>query len=146
MEGANASAPAVDSSGPTTSSDLPTAPVYAGGVPAFNFRPMMRSLKQALFSEQFYKRPDFGTEFRNPYVPKPMGPRGGIDVQRHMSGTGVPYTDPLDNFKPGRLDIDKPQQPVRRPSRPIDTGRQRKRGTAAYRKVNKENVDSGGMY
>jgi hypothetical protein len=72
-----------------------------------------------------------------------MGPRGGIDVQRHMSGIGIPYTDPLDNFKPGRLDIDKKQQPVRRPSRPVDSSRQRKRGSAAYRKVNKENADYG---
>lgn len=146
MEGADAGAPAQDSSGPTSTGDLPIAPVFAGAVTAYNFRPLMRGLKTALFSEQFYKRPDYGTEFRSPYVPNPMGPRGGIDVQRHMSGTGIPYTDPLDNFKPGHLDIDKKPQPVRRPSRPIDTGRQRQRGTAAYRKVNKENVDAGGDY
>lgn len=144
--GGDAGAPAQDSSGPTSTGDLPIAPVFGGAVSAYNFRPLMRSLRGALFSEQFYKRPDFGTDFRNPYVPKTAGPRGGIDVQRHMSGTGVPYTDPLDNFKPGRLDIDKKQASVRRPSRPIDTGRQRKRGTSAYRKMNKENTDAGGDY
>ena len=146
MEGADAGAPAQDSSGPTSTADMPIAPVYGGAMVAYNFSPVIRSLKRSLFSEQFYKRPDFGTDYPNPYVPSPMAPRGGIDVQRHMSGVGIPYTDPLDNFKPGHLDIDKKPQPVRRPSRPIDTGRQRQRGTAAYRKVNKENMYAGGQY
>ena len=146
MEGADSGAPAQDSSGPTSTGDMPIAPVFAGAVAPYNFRGNIKQLKQGLFSEQFYKRPDFGTDFNNPYVPATAGPRGGIDVQRHMSGVGIPFSDPLDNFKPGRLEIDKKPQPVRRPSRPIDTGRQRKRGTAAYRKVNKENVDAGGDY
>ena len=146
MEGADASAPSQEMSGPTTTEGMPIAPVYAGSFSPYNFRANTRSLKQSLFSEQFFKRQDYGTDFRNPYVPNPVGPRGGIDVQRHMSGVGIPFMDPLDNFKPGRLEIDKKPQPVRRPSRPVDQSRQRKRGTAAYRKMNKENVDSGGEY
>lgn len=146
MEGADAVAPAQDSSGPTSTADMPIAPVYAGAVAAYNFKPLMRGMKSFLFSEQFYKRPDFGTEYPNPYVPAPKGPRGGIDVQRHMSGVGIPFTDPLDNFKPGRVEIDKAPTPVRRPNRPLDSGRQRQRGTSAYRKMNKENIDAGGNY
>lgn len=148
MEGADAGAPAQDSSGLTSTGDMPIAPVYAGAMATYNFRPLMRSLKTSLFSEQFYKRPDTAndTDFRNPYVPHTMGPRGGIDVQRHMAGTGIPYSDPLDNFKPGHLEINKKSQPVRRDSRPVDPGRQRRRGVSAYRKMNKENTDAGGMY
>lgn len=145
---AGAEAPAQDSSGPTSTGDMPIAPVYAGAVATYSFRPLMRSLKKSLFSEQFYKRPDTAnnTDFHNPYVPSPMGPRGGIDVQRHMAGTGIPYSDPLDNFKPGHLEIEKKTQPVRRDSRPVDPSRQRKRGTSTYRKMNKDNIDAGGMY
>lgn len=143
MEGASNSAPAQDSSGPTSTASMPIAPVYAGAMLTYNFAPVLRTSKKEFMSEQFYQRPEYGTDYPNPFVPTPMGPRGGIDVQRHMSGIGIPYTDPLDNFKPGRLDIDKKQQPVRRPSRPVDSGRQRKRGSAAYRKVNKENADYG---
>ena len=146
MEGADASAPSQDASGPTTSADMPIAPVYAGSFTQYNFKGNLRNVKRSLFSEQFYKKQDYGTEYRNPYVPNPVGPRGGIDVQRHMAGVGIPFADPLDNFKPGRLEIDKTPQPVRRPSRPVDQSRQRKRGTAAYRKANKDNIDAGGQY
>jgi len=145
MEGADAGAPAPGDSGTTSTVGFPIAPVFAGATP-YNFKGNIKQLKLNLFSEQFFKRPDYGTEFNNPYVPTPVAPRGGIDVQRHMAGVGIPFADPLDNFKPGRLEIDKKPTPVRRPSRPVDTGRQRKRGTAAYRKVNKENIDSGGDF
>jgi hypothetical protein len=130
----------------TGNSGIPIAPVYGGAMVPYNFAPVIRTRKKEFLGEQFYKRPDYGTDVPNRFVPKPAGPRGGIDVQRHMAGVGIPYADPLDLFKPAGLDIDKRPQGVRRPSRPVDQSRQRKRGTAAYRKVNKDNVDSGGMY
>jgi hypothetical protein len=130
----------------TGNSGIPTAPVYGGAMVPYNFSPVLRTRKREFLSEQFYKKPDYGTDTPSPFVPKTAGPRGGIDVQRHMAGVGIPYADPLDLFKPAGVDIDKKPQGVRRPSRPVDTSRQRQRGTAAYRKVNKENVDSGGAY
>lgn len=129
--------------GPTTTTGFPIAPVYAGASNIYNFAPALRTRKKEFFSEQFYKTPDFGTDFSSPYVPRPVGPRGGIDIQRHMAGVGVPYADPLDNFKPGRLEIDKKRQGVKRPSRPLDSSRMRRRGTSAYRRINKDNVDYG---
>lgn len=139
MDGGDAAPATTGDSGLTDTSSLPIAPVYGGAM--YKFGPAVRIARKAFMSEQFYRRPDYGTDIPNPYVPKPMGPRGGIDVQRHMAGTGVPYSDALDLFKPGRLDIDKKAQPVRRPSRPVDPARQRKRGISAYRKMNKANVD-----
>lgn len=135
-------APSGDS-GPTTTSALPIAPVYAGSSAVYNFAPVLRAVKKEFLSEQFYQRPDYGTDFPNPFVPHTVGPRGGIDVQRHMAGVGIPFADPLDNFKPGRLEIDKKPQPVRRPSRPIDSSRMRRKGSAIYRKMNKGNADAG---
>lgn len=146
-EGAGeASAPAQDSSGPTTTESMPIAPVYGGSMVAYNFSPALRTRKKEFLSEQFYQRQDYGTDYPSPYVPTPMSPRGGIDVERHMAGTGTPYSDPLDLFKSQGMDIDKKQEGVRRPSRPTDSSRQRQRGTSTYRKVNKENTDSGGQY
>lgn len=132
-----------ESAGPTTTSAMPIAPVFAGAMVSYNFRDVLRATKQQLLSEQFYKRYDPGTDIKNPYVPAPAGPRGGIEVQRHMAGIGIPFMDPLDNFKPGRLEINKRSSPVRRPSRPLDSSRIRKKGAAVYRKNNKENIDYG---
>ena len=143
MAGEMASPSSSGASGPTTTSALPIAPVYGGATAVYNFAPATRTSKKEFLSDQFYLRPDYGTDFPNPFVPHTMGPRGGIDVQRHMAGVGIPFADPMDNFKPGRLEIDKKQQPIRRPSRPIDSSRMRKRGTAAYRKMNRDNADSG---
>lgn len=150
MDGVGESASSADSpvGGLTTtsSSGIPAAPVFAGAMVPYNFSPVLRTSKREFMSEQFYKHPDYGTEFKSPFVPKTKGPRGGIDVQRHMAGVGIPYSDPMDLFKAGRSDIDKKPQQVRRPSRPIDTGRMRKKGTAVYRKANKDNIDSGGDF
>lgn len=144
MEGEVASPPAQgDSEGPTTTSALPIAPVFAGASAIYDFSGYLKNRKSALMSEQFFKAPDVGTDYSNPYVPRPKGPQGGIEIQRHMSGVGIPFMDPLDNFKPGRLEIDKKPTPVRRPSRPSDPNRMRKKGAAAYRKANKDNVDYG---
>lgn len=132
-----------ETAGPTTTSALPIAPVFAGVSDIYNFRDLLRTVKKEMLSEQFYKQPDYGTELKNPYVPAPMGPRGGIEVQRHMAGVGIPFADPLDNFKPGRLAIDRPSSPVRRPSRPLDSSRIRRKGSAMYRKNNKDNIDYG---
>jgi hypothetical protein len=144
MEGEAPSLPAQgDSAGPTTTSALPIAPVYAGASPIYDFSGYLRSRRAEMMSDQFYKTPDLSAEYENPYVPHPMGPRGGIEIQRHMSGVGIPFMDPLDNFKPGRLEINKKSSPVRRPYRPIDTGRMRKKGAAAYRRANRENADYG---
>lgn len=143
MEGDGVSPPSSSDSGLTSTADLPIAPAYGGISAIYSFASAMRTGKKAFLSEQFYKRPDYGTDYPNPFVPHPRGPRGGIDVQRHMAGVGIPFADPLDNFKPGRIEIDKKQQPVRRPSRPIDSSRMRKKGTSAYRKMNKDNVDAG---
>lgn len=146
MEGEGFSPPSSSDSGPTSTADLPIAPVYGGISAIYSFAPAVRTGKKSFLSEQFYKRPDYGTDYRNPYVPNTRGPRGGIDVERHMAGVGIPFADPMDNFKPGRLEIDKKVQPVRRPSRPIDSSRMRKKGTSVYRKMNKDNIDAGEQF
>lgn len=143
MLGEAPSPPSPDASGPTTTSGFPIAPVYAGAAVTYNFRPVLRATKAAFLGEQFYRNPNLGAEYINPYVPHTAGPRGGIDVQRHMAGTGIPFSDPLDLFKMGRSDIDKKRQPVRRPSRPLDSHRLRHKSESAYRKMNKDNVDAG---
>lgn len=129
--------------GLTTTSAVPIAPVFAGATNLYNFAAVLRASRSQFLSEQFYKIPDVGTDFTNPYVPRPLGPRGGIDVQRHLAGVGIPFADPLDNFKMGHLEIDKKPTPVRRPSRPADPNRMRKKGAATYRRVNKQNADYG---
>lgn len=146
MEGEAPSPSPTGNSGPTTTAALPIAPVYGGVSAVYNFAPVLRTSKVQFLSEQFYKRPDYGTDVPSPFVPHTMGPRGGIDVQRHMAGVGIPFADPMDNFKPGRLEIDKKVQPIRRPSRPIDPSRMRKKGVSVYRKMNKDNQDAGGEF
>jgi hypothetical protein len=145
MEGAGeASAPVPSGNGEltdTVSSGIPVAPVYAGAALSYSFAPMLRSRRQEFRSQQMYRHPDFGTEFRNPYVPRPAGPKGGYDMERHLAGTGQMYEDPLDLFKPQSNTMDKKPQGVKRPNRPSDPSRQRQRGTSAYNKVNKENKD-----
>lgn len=147
MEGADASAPAQDSSGPTTTADMPISPVYAGSVAPYNFKAVTRSRKQSFMESQAaHRHVDYGTDYPNPFVPAMRGPKGGIDMNRHLSGTGEQYEDPLDLFKAQPNKIDRKPAGVRRPSRPTDPTRIRQKGTSAYRKVNKENTDSGGKY
>ena len=53
-EGAGeASAPAQDSSGPTTTESMPIAPVYAGSMVPYNFSPVLRTRKKEFLREQF---------------------------------------------------------------------------------------------
>lgn len=145
MEGAGApAAPTSANQGlTTTESGIPIAPVYAGAAVEYDFSPVTRNRKSEFDSQQMYRHPDFGTEFKNPYVPRTMGPRGGIDMVRHMSGTGQIYEDPLDLFKPQNSNIDRKPEGVKRPNKPQNANRQRDRGASAYRKVNKENTDAG---
>ena len=90
MEGASNSAPAQDSSGPTSTASMPIAPVYAGAMVSYNYSPDLRTSKKEFMSEQFYQRPEYGTDYPSPFVPTPMGPRGGIDVQDILTtGTAV---------------------------------------------------------
>lgn len=143
MEGATSSAPSPDS-GTTSTAGFPIAPVYAGAEP-YNFA-QMRVSRRASFHEaqQSYRFMDFGTDFVNPLVPRMVEPKGGIDMNRHLAGNGQIFDDPLDLFKAQPNKIDRmPSSAVRRPSRPQDPNRLRQRGAAAYRKVNRENVDQG---
>ena len=73
MEGDGASADSTDApSGEltmTSNSGIPVAPVFAGAMVPYNFSPVMRTSKREFLSEQFYKHPDYGTEFTSPFVP-----------------------------------------------------------------------------
>lgn len=146
-EGADTSAPAQDSSGPTTTADMPIAPVYAGAMAPYNFGAVRRSRKEAfMLSQAQFRAMDYGTDYPSPYVPAMMGPKGGIDMNRNLAGTGQMYEDPLDLFKAQPSTIDRKPEGIRRPTRSTDQTRQRLRGTSAYQKVNKENADAGGNY
>lgn len=146
-EGAEQSVPAQEKQGPTTTADMPIAPVYAGSYAPYNFGAVKRSRKQEFMESQAAHRHNtFGISVPSPYVPAMMGPKGGIDVNRHLAGTGVQYEDPLDLFKPQPNTIDRKPEGVKRPNRPTDPSRQRQRGTAEYRKLNKDNLDSGKDY
>lgn len=144
-EGTEASPPVQENSGPTTTSDMPIAPVYGGAFAPYNFGVVKRSRKQAFMESQaMHRHADYGTDYPSPFVPAMAGPKGGIDMNRHLSGTGETHEDPLDFFKAQPNKMDRQPEGLRRPNRSPDTGRQRKRGTSAYLKVNKENMDSGG--
>lgn len=151
MEGgdatADASAPSAegsegsDNEGLTsTSSGIPIAPVYAGYGMGYNFSSVYRSRRKEFRDSTQAQRPvDYG-EYANPYADTLRGPAGRI-MRRNMSGIGEIYTDPLDNFKPQPNKMDKKPASVKRPSRPVDTGRMRKKGLSAYRKDNPANED-----
>lgn len=153
MEGAGGEASATPDSGEgneggqenltTTQSGIPIAPVFGGAMATYNFKPVLRKRKEEFQSQQKYRQHDYGTEFRNPYIPRMQGPKGGVDANRHLSGTGQIYDEPLEFFKAQTNNLDKTPSGVRRPSRPADPNQQRKRGAAAYRKNNKANVDRG---
>lgn len=145
MEGADSGAPASDSGNglTTTQSGIPIAPVYAGAGVLYNFSGMTRSRRAEFRESQKYRQRDYGTEYRNPYVPTPRGPRGGIDISKNMAGTGELYDDPLDGFRSESLNIDRRPTPIRRPSRPQDSSRQRRKSTSIYRKANPSNEDYG---
>ena len=150
--GAEGSAPAQDSGGDggatnngltTTQSGIPIAPVYAGAYVPYSFKSVLRTRRADVREQKKYSRLDNVTEYRNPYVPAPHGPKGGIDRMRNLAGTGEIYDDPMDGFKDHGLDIDRPPTPIRRPSRPQDATRQRHKGTSIYRKANPSNEDYG---
>lgn len=143
MEGAVTSAPSPDS-GTTSTAGFPIAPVYAGA-DLYNFA-QMRVNRRAAFHEaqQAYRYMDFGTNYINPFVPRMAEPKGGIDMHRNLAGNGQIFDDPLDLFKSQPNKIDRmPPSAVRRPSRPQDPNRLRQRGAAAYRRLNKDNIDQG---
>ena len=135
-------APNAPTASVTTSGDLPVAPVYAGA-PVYSFAQAVRIRTREFLSEREYQRPDLSGEYASPFVPRTRGPRGGIEIQRNMAGIGIPFADPLDLFRMGRLEIDKKPTGVRRPSRPMDSSRMRHLGTSVYRNANKENIDYG---
>jgi len=143
VEGADTSAPSPDS-GTTSTAGFPIAPVYAGA-PMYNFA-QMRVNRRAMFheSQQAYRYMDFGTNYINPLVPRMVEPKGGIDMHRNLAGNGQFFDDPLDLFKPESNKINRmPSSAVRRPTRPQDPNRLRMRGSAAYRKFNRDNADQG---
>lgn len=123
----------------STQSGIPIAQVYAG---AGFFSGMIRSRRQQFHeTQQNYRRPDYGTDMRNPYVGRMRAPRGGIDQKRQMSGLGVGYTDALDLFKDQKSGIDRRSNGVVRRYRQQDPMRRRGQGIRAYQSVNKENKD-----
>ena len=143
VEGAEESAPAQEKQGPTTTKDMPIAPVYSGSYAPYNFGVVERSRKKAFIaSQEAYRHLDYGTDLPRPFIPAMAGPKGGIDVNRHLAGNGIPYADPLDLFKSQPNTMDRKPQGVRMNNRPVDPSRQRQRGTSEYRKLNKENTDS----
>jgi len=122
-----------------TQSGIAIGQVYAG---AGFFTGAMKSRRQHFHeSHQQYRRPDYGTNDRNPYVGPTPGPKGGIDMKRNMSGLGVGYQDALDLFKPMRSNLNRMSTGVRMNHRPQDPMRRRQSGISAYVKANPENED-----
>jgi len=148
MEGGDAtastdapSAEGSDNEGLTsTSSGIPVAPVYSGFGMGYNFSSVYRSRRKEFRDSTQAQRPvDYG-EYTNPYADTLRGPAGRV-MRRNLSGIGEVYTDPLDNFKAQPNKMDRKPPAVRRPSRPVDTGRMRKKGLSAYNKSNPANED-----
>ena len=122
-----------------TQSGIAIGQVYAG---AGFFAGVVKSRRQHFHeTHQQYKRPDYGTNDRNPMVGPTPGPKGGIDMKRNMSGLGVGYTDALDLFKPQGTSVNKKSNGVKRQYRAIDPQRRRNAGTRAYIKNNPKNKD-----
>jgi len=145
VAGAETSTPTQEQNGPTTTADMPIAPVYAGSYAPYNFSVVTRSRRQTFMESQAtHRHMDYGTDIPNPFVPAMQGPKGGIDMNRNLAGNGIPYEDPLDLFKSQPNTMDRKPEGVKRPNRPTDPSRQRQRGTSEYRKLNKDNVDNGG--
>lgn len=122
-----------------TQSGIGIAQVYAG---AGFFAGALKKRKQVFHeTHENYRRPDYGTDFRNPHVGTMRSARGGIDQRRNMSGLGVGYTDALDLFKPMSNPLEKTSTGVRMNHRPQDPMRKRAQGTAQYVKANPQNKD-----
>jgi hypothetical protein len=122
-----------------TQSGIAIGQVYAG---AGFFTGAMKSRKQHFHeSHQQYRRPDYGTDDRNPHVGPSYGPKGGIDMKRNMSGLGVGYQDALDLFKPMSSNLNKVSTGVRMNHRPQDPMRRRQSGISSYLKANPQNKD-----
>lgn len=121
---------------------IPIAAVYAGYKTTYNFKPVSAA-RRTMFAEAatHYKYFESATSFHNPYVPPRRGPKGGIDRQRRLTGNGEIFTDPLDAFKPQRFKSTKLNDPSRLTYKSGGPNRWEKKGLAAYRSANQDNVD-----
>lgn len=126
----------------STEGGIPIAAVYAGYKTTYNFKPAAAARRtQFIESAAHYKYFEPATAIHSPYVPPRKSPKGGIDRQRRLTGNGEIFTDPLDAFKPQRFKSTKLNDPSRLTYKSGGPSRWEKKGRAAYRTANPENID-----
>jgi hypothetical protein len=108
---------------------------------SYNFGAVTRARKTEFYAaQQRIKHPMYGAEFRNPYIPHGAVPRNGFKIPKAMSGVGKVYADPLDAFKPEKLDVQPKQVGVRPKVRFTESRRMRNKARWLYDKANPNNA------
>ena len=121
---------------------VPIAAVYAGYKTTYNFRSADEARRLAfLESAAHYKYFEPATALHNPFVPPRRGPKGGIDYQRRKTAISNVLVDPLEVFKVQRFKSTRLNDPSRLTYKSGGPSRWEKKGLAAYRMANTENVD-----
>ena len=99
----------------------------------YNFKPNERDLSASRIEKP---RPSsVGTDYKNPFLPTPQGPKGGIDSQRGHTAIGTLFENPSEAFKDKHFHESRNRKKTET-QRPVDNSRARHRSISAYRKVN----------
>lgn len=108
---------------------------------SYNFGAVTRARRTEFYAaQQRLRHPMYGSEFRNPYIPHTATPRNGFKIPKTMSGVGHIFSDPMDAFKPEKLDVQPKRVGAPPKVRFTESRRLRNKARFVYDKANPSNA------